>query len=158
MNIVTYSPQDVLLTMGGAYVTGWNTLSITRDSNAFRKIAGIRGKHTRTRTYDSSATITLGIPQSSEWNDILSNIVTNDIVSGSQRIEVQLKDASGSSLFSSIEAYVIGYPDVTYDIGVNTRTWTIQCLSTSTYNVGGNSKPTTKLLDSAVSGIKGLFS
>lgn len=156
MNIVTYNPKDVLFTLGGSYITGWNSFTISREPS-FLLRKGIRGKHTRIRTYDTSAMITISLPQTSEWNDIFSSIVTNDIASATGRCEITLKDLSGSSFFESREAYIVGFAEVSFDSTIATRNWTIQCLSTTTYNVGGNSKATTQLFDSAVAQLKGLF-
>ena len=63
--VYTYSPSEVQLTFGGYTVTGWQSISITRSVDAFKPVRGIRGKHTRVRSIDTSCTITVTILQTS---------------------------------------------------------------------------------------------
>lgn len=156
--ISTYSPDSVILTIGGAYLVGWNSIAISRDSGQFNVIKGIRGKHTRVRSYDTAASIVIELPFSSEWNDIFSEIVTQDLQSATGRIEILLKDNSGRSLFKSSQAFVTRYADVTFDSTISSRVWNIQCLSTDVYVVGGSSNPSASLLSNAYSNISNLFS
>ncbi|MNQ35952.1 hypothetical protein D3C85_494590 [compost metagenome] len=147
----TYSPKDVSLAFSGYVLTGWNTITVSRNTNAYTTVRGIRGKNTRVRNVDTSATISFSCLQTSDSNDIMSSIHAIDIATGSARIELTLKDASGTSLFSSKEAYIQGYPESTFSGDFSYRVWTINCLTTeSTWNVGGNSKPDTAIFDSAV--------
>ncbi|MNY49372.1 hypothetical protein D3C86_1847880 [compost metagenome] len=114
-------------------------------------VRGIRGKNTRVRNSDTSATISFSCLQTSEANDVMSQIHAIDIATGSARIELTLKDSSGTSIFSSTEAYVVGYPESTFSGDFSYRVWSINCLTTeSTYHIGGNSKPETSIFDSAV--------
>lgn len=156
--ISTYSPDSVILTIGGAYLVGWNSIAISRDSSQFSTIKGIRGKHTRVRSYDTAASVVIELPFSSEWNDIFSEIVTQDLQSATGRIELLLKDNSGRSLFKSSQAFVTRYADVTFDSTISSRVWNIQCLSTDVYVVGGSSNPSASLLSNAYSNISNLFS
>ena len=55
----TYSPTDVKLVIGGYTIVGWDNVTIARRSQGFITIPGIRGKHTRVPSGDTSATITL---------------------------------------------------------------------------------------------------
>lgn len=150
-DVKTYSPRDVTLAFSGYVLTGWNTITISRNTNAYTPIRGIRGKNTRVRNADTSATISFSCLQTSEANDILSSIHSIDIATGSARIELTLKDSSGTSIFSSTEAFIQGFPEATFSGEFSYRVWTINCLTTeSTWNVGGNSKPETAIFDSAV--------
>ncbi len=73
-------------------------------------------------------------------NDVFSRIHTLDIERGTGRLEITLKDASGTGVFSSSEAYITDYPVVAYSGNFEYRVWTIFAQSTNTYNVGGNGK------------------
>lgn len=158
MNVTTYSPKDVILTIGGAYLVGWNAITVTRDSAAFVKVDGIRGKNTRNFNLNTSATITLSLPQSSQWNDVFSAVVAADIESqGNFRCEITLKDGSGSTLVQSVEAYIPNYADITFDGTISNRVWLIQCLSTSVYNVGGNTQPINNLFTNATNAVGKIF-
>lgn len=94
---------------------------------------------------------------SSEWNYIFSQIVTQDVNSTTGRCEILLKDTSGNSIFKTSEAYVTRYADVTFDVSISSRVWTIQCLTTDVYTVGGSTSPAGSLLNSIYSSIGNLF-
>lgn len=157
MTITTYDPESVILTLGEAYLVGWNTISIARSKPVSTKYEGIRGKHSRVITYDNSVAVKLTLPMSNYWNDYFSQIVAMDYLYATGRCELQIKDNSGSTLFKSSEAFVTSYADITFDNTISDRVWTIQCLSTDVMNVGGSTKPTSSLLDSITSGISSLF-
>ncbi len=155
--ISTYSPESVLLILGGAALTGWNSISISRDADQFNVIKGIRGKHTRSRNYDNSATIVLELPFSSDWNYIFSQIVTQDSQSATGRCEILLKDNSGNSIFKTTQAYVRKFADVTFDTTISSRVWTIQCLDVDVYTVGGSTSPAASLVNNIYNRVSSLF-
>lgn len=148
--VTTYSPGDVKLTIGGYQIVGWQSISISRTVKGFNVVRGIRGKNTRVPNRDSSATIQFSLAQFSPSNDVLSYIHELDLDEGTARIALTLKDGSGGSVFSTNEGYITGYPTTTYSGGFEYRNWEIFCQSTDTYRVGGNTRPSTSLFDSAV--------
>ena len=138
--IFTYSPREVLIDIGGYIITGWDNISIERSAESFVVVRGIRGKHTRVKNPDTSCTITIPLLQTSMTNDVLSKILQLDEQYGSSRIDITLKDKSGTSVFSSSEAYIMGYPAISYTGDFTYRTWKIFCQTTSSYTVGGNAQ------------------
>lgn len=148
--VTTYSPGDVKLTIGGYQIVGWQSISISRTVKGFNVVRGIRGKNTRVPNRDSSATIQFSLAQFSPSNDVLSYIHELDLDEGTARIALTLKDGSGGSVFSTNEGYITGYPATTYSGGFEYRNWEIFCQTTDTYKIGGNTRPSTSLFDSAV--------
>ena len=146
----TYNPSDVYLIICGHQCTGWQDITVERSTPAFKHIKGIRGKHTRVRDVDSSAIITITVMQTSETNDILSEVHRQDIENGTGRLELSLIDRSGSTLISSIEAYITSYPSKTFSDTIEFIPWTIQCQSTESFVIGGNSQPNAPLLGEAL--------
>lgn len=73
----------------------------------------------------------------------MSAIHAADVINGTAKLSVMLKDNSGNSVFSSNDAYILTYPDVMFSGGFEYRKWDIFCQTVSDYNVGGNSKPKT---------------
>lgn len=138
--VFCYSPKEVVLTFGGYTVTGWQSISIARSVDAFKPIRGIRGKHTRVRNADTSCMITIPLLQTSMSNDVLSKIHELDITNGTGRIELTLSDISGTSVFNSVEAYIVGYPEVVFSGEFEYRQWRIFCQTTGSYTVGGNAQ------------------
>ena len=147
----TYSPKDVILTIGGYQLTGWQSINISRTVKGFTVVRGIRGKNTRVPNVDTSATITISLLQTSQGNDVLSYIHELDLTEGTARIALMLKDNSGRSVFSSNEAYITGYPTATFSGQFEYRNWELFAQSTATYVVAGNAKPQTNLFDKALS-------
>ena len=157
-SVVTYSPADVYLTIGGYRLTGWDTITITRSTKAFKTIKGIRGKNTRDRVLDTSATIAINMIQTSPSNDVLSTIHNMDIQNGTGRIELTLSDKSGKSTFSSTEGYITGFPVAAFSGDFSYRVWEIFLQSTTVYNVAGNTRPETSLFDSLLSNVSDFVS
>lgn len=155
-SVHTYSPSDLVLTMGGYTVVGWDRVVVTRDQPSFLPVKGIRGKHTRVRSKDTSCSIVVTLIQTSPSNDVFSSILNLDEVRGTGRLGVLVKDMSGRSIFGSNEAYITGFPEVSYSGEFEYRSWTIYCQSTQTYSIAGNSRPQTGLLDAALEGLSGL--
>lgn len=156
MSVNTYSPNSVELSVGGYSIAGWDNITVARRVTSFLPIPGIRGKHTRVPNLDTSATITLTLIQTSPSNDVLSAIHGLDIINGTGRLVLTLKDKSGRSVFSTSEGYITGYPETVFSGDFEYRTWTIFCQSTSELVVGGNTKPDIPLVDQVVNGIKGI--
>lgn len=153
----TYSPSDVILTVGGYQLTGWQNITISRAVKGFTVIRGIRGKNTRVPNVDTSATITISLLQTSQGNDVLSYIHELDLSEGTARIALMLKDNSGRSVFSSNEAYITGFPVAAFSGQFEYRNWELFAQSTSTYVVAGNARPSTSLLDGALDDIGGFL-
>jgi hypothetical protein len=139
--VYTFNPEKVKLNLGGYDVQGWDEINVERSVPAFKFIRGINGKNTRVRDPDTSAVVTIGVMQTSNSNDVLSRAHELDILNGTGRLEIVLKDGSGSSVFNSIEAYIAGYPKIVYKDEIRFNVWTIVCLSTDGYYVAGNANP-----------------
>lgn len=157
MSINTYAPSDVDLLIDGYKITAWESIKIKRDVPSYTFVKGIRGKNTRIRTFNTSAILEISLLQTSQTNDIFSEIHKQDIAADDidrattadcARLVVSLKDKSGTSAFQSEDAYIVGYPELDFAQDFSTRTWAIQCLTTNIFKVGGNLKPTTDLIES----------
>lgn len=149
-SVNTYNPSEVYLLICGYPCESWKDIEIERDGASFKHIKGIGRKNTRVRNRDSSARITINIMQTSELNDLLSEIHRLDLENGTGRLEVALFDKSGSSIFQSIEAYIIGYPKKIFSEAIDFIPWVIQCRSTEDYIIGGNIQPNAPLLEEAL--------
>jgi len=148
--VATYSPKDVILNIGGYQVSGWMSIAISRNSRGFTVVKGIRGKNTRVRNQDTSATLIVSLMASSQANDVFSYIHELDMQEGTGRLSLTLKDISGSSVFSTNEGYITGYPVVSKTGQIETTVWEIFAQTTVDYFVGGNTRPSTNMFDSAV--------
>lgn len=127
-SVTTYSASDVVLSIGGYSVVGWDEISVRRDTAQSNFIRGIRGKNTRIINFNSSAVISVVCPQTSPAHAIFNQIVEGDrATGGNARVEINLKDTNGGLVLLSSQAYVTGYPDVSYKNSIENYTWLIQC-------------------------------
>jgi hypothetical protein len=136
-NVTTYSPSDVVFTMGGATLSGWDRITIKRNSPSYKMVRGIRGKNTRIKNPDTSATIEVVLTSTSESNQLFRNILDQDEKFGTGRLEISIKDTFGTEVFNTIEGYISSHPDIGYEPDISTRGWTIECLSSSFTNGEG---------------------
>lgn len=153
MSIYTYSPEEVDLIIAGYRVTGWNSIAVSRTSKAFTMVRGIRGKNTRVRHKDSSAVIFIDVVRTSPVNTVFSAVVRDDLIYGTGRLDILLKDKNGQSLFMSNEAYIDGYPDDAFTTELNNRRWTITCQTTSEWNIAGSEKAQESLFSNITNSI-----
>lgn len=156
MTIATYTPSEVTLTLAGHVAEGWDSISVKRNTVAFRHIPGIRGSGTRVRIKDSSAVLQIEVAQTSNTNTILSQILQLDLSQGTGRIELMLRDPNGDYVFQSNTGYVAGYPESGFQGDITTRVWTINCQTSSLF-VGGNANQGIDLFGMAEKAITGLF-
>lgn len=154
-DVQTYSPSEVVFTLAGTTISGWDNITIKRSSPSFKMVRGIRNRHTRVRNKDTSAVIEIGLVNTSSSNDLLTAIVEKDEQLGTGRIELMIKDTLGTFSFNSIEAYVTGYADMSFGEDVGTRTWIIECLSSSYSR--GEGWGIASLFNSASNAVSGLF-
>jgi hypothetical protein len=140
MEVLTYAPSSVILLVSGLSISGWDRIAITPNSPVFRQIRGIRGKNTRTRIKDTSATVVIEVPQTELINEVFSKIVEADSVIGNVRLELTLKEMTGSTLFTTTVAYIDSRPEVVYTDKMEKRVWTIRCDESNMY-VGAARNP-----------------
>lgn len=136
----TYSPSEVILSISGYQITGFDRISVTKNSPAFSMIKGIRGQNSRYRNRDSSCTISVDIIQTSIVNDVLTQILEEDLRTNSARMNLDLTDGLGSSKIESRECFIEDYPELVFSGDIGYRRWKLICLSTDTFKVGGNAK------------------
>lgn len=136
----TYSPSEILLFVSGYQITGFDKISVSRNSPAFQIVKGIRGQNTRQRNRDTSCTVSVDIIQTSLVNDVLTQILEQDLRTNSARLTLDLTDGLGSSKIVSRECFIEGYPEALYSNDIVYRKWNLICLSTDLFRVGGNAK------------------
>ena len=140
MKVYTYSPSDVILSVGGYVISGITSITVQRNTPAFKIVRGIRGQNTRVYNKDTSADMTVQLLQTSISNDLFSIIEQEDEKYRTGRLEISLKDTSGTTVWESDEAFIEGQPSVTLDKDLTDRVWKICMLSTRDVRTGGNYK------------------
>lgn len=140
-SVLTYDPSSVTIIVCGYIIPGLVSVNMQWKSSVFSTRRGIRGVHTRVYTKDRNAVLCLEMLPTSVANDVFSEIVLQDAAAHAGRLEVMLKDSSGTTLFKTTDAYVTTFPELTFNAeGFVTRKWEIEVLSfvQNFGNVGGN--------------------
>lgn len=144
MALGTYSPLDIVMTLNDYKLSDFaegTFIEVTQNSYNFKPVRGIRGKHTRVRNRDRSGTITFRLSQTSPQNDILSKLAYQDDINQSALLFVVLRDVGGLEGVQAVNAYLEGYPNLTYKGDTTTpREWRIHYETFARYQLGGGSQ------------------
>jgi len=144
----TYSPEDVYVVLAnGAFsytLTGFmdgTFINISREVPASTLYVGGALSNARTIRANKASSVTFSLMQTSDDNDILSQLLSNDEVARDNTwlFSLTIKDGTGRSLWYSPQAFIGTEPDRSLSTGVETRDWVIQCVSL-TGKAGGNGK------------------
>ena len=138
--VLTYSPSDVTILISGYQLVGLLGVELEWDSAPFTMYRGIRNQQTRVFNSSMAATLRVTLLQTSDSNDVLSKILDEDRLARTARLEVMLKDSSGTTLYQAQQGYIPEYPSIKFSRGFRGREWKISLLDATIVNVGGNSK------------------
>lgn len=153
MEVLTYVPSNVALILSGSQVEGWNSISVARSDPVFKQIKGIRGKNTRTRIKNSSATIVIETPQTELINEVLSMVLEADSVNGTARLEISLMESTGSSFFTTNTAYISQWPELKYSGELGVNVWTLTCEDSEIF-IGSAKSAAIGFIDNGVARLK----
>lgn len=140
-SVLTYDPSSVTIIVAGYVIPGVVSLNLQWKSEVFSVHKGIRGQHTRVYSPDRYSTLIVELLPTSVANDVFTSIVLQDAQAHSGLLEVSLKDSSGTSRFTTSNAYLRTFPDLSFNAeGITTRRWEIEILSfvVGSGNIGGN--------------------
>lgn len=161
-SVLTYDPNSVTIIVCGYIIPGLVSINLQWKSEVFSVHRGIRGVHTRVYNPDRQATLVLELLPTSVANDVFTSIVLQDAANHAGLLEVSLKDTSGTSRFTTKNAYLHTFPDLAFNAeGIITRKWEIEILSfvLASGNIGGNASngiDITDILSGALSSAEGL--
>ena len=127
MQVLTYVPSNVNLVISGLPISGWNEITVVRNSPVIKQIRGIKGKNTRTRLKDSSATIVIETLQTELLNEVFTLALQADQLNGTARLELALTESTGTSFFTTTSAYITAYPQKKYSKDISSVVWTLAC-------------------------------
>ena len=142
----TFAPNDVTVVISQGdfshVVSGFSEdsiVTIERNSDTFSLYTGADDTNTRIYQANTSGMITLPLQQTSNSNDILSQLYENDRASrdSSGMFAITVKDNSGRSVFFAEEAFIGRVPDASFGNSMNLREWQIQAVRLKV-TFGGN--------------------
>jgi hypothetical protein len=144
--LATFAPNDVSVIItqtstGIAHIiSGYSEDSIVNiewTSPRYTLYTGADNTGTRVFNASNSASLTLSLQQTSASNDVLSSLFNNDPRNIDGLFSVQVKDASGRSIYFSDDAYIGVRPNAGFSNSMMTRDWVIQAFNLDGY-AGGN--------------------
>ena len=146
--VATLSPIDVTVVISQSgfthVVSGYaedSNIMVERGSDNFEKHVGVDNKTSRIYKADKSGMITLSLAQTSVSNDVLDLLQRNDAAArnSSGLFSITVKDASGRSVYHSLEAWVGKVPNSAFGSSMQMREWVIQAAEMTSF-IGGNGK------------------
>lgn len=129
MAVKTYDPKQVAVIFGGTTLSGFTDgtfINVERNENAFNLKVGVDGIGTRAKTNNLSGKVTITLHQSSSSNNYLSGVAAADELSNSGALPLLIRDASGTSLFTSLTAWVQKYANGEFGKEVSNRVWVLE--------------------------------
>lgn len=137
--VVVLSKGEFLHTVQG-YADG-TFLNVSRITPASELYVGSDLSAGRVKRRNKASTITLTLHQFSPSNAVLQALQRADEEDDSDRwvVAMTIKDNSGTTLFSSNQAFVATIPDTGLSSTTETRDWVFQAVSLSS-NVGSNTR------------------
>lgn len=138
--VLTYDPKNVSMIVGGKIAHGFadgTFIKAMRNQQAFTLKVGADGEGTRAKSNDKSGKYEITLMQSSSFNDILSAYASADELSDSGIVPILLRDNNGTTIATSLTAWVQKLPDTELAKEVGTRTWIFETDAMELF-VGGN--------------------
>lgn len=139
MAIKVFDPNQLSVTAGVSPIQGFpedTMLTIETEDAKYGITSDIHGDVTRFRQNKNIAKVTLPLTQSSPSNDVFSSFLEADRKSNAGVFKFMIKDNSGTSIFTSVNAYVEKQATVEFGNDNKNREWTIICINPSNF-VGG---------------------
>lgn len=146
----SYSPEDVTIVISNDFfshiVSGYTDgtfVSVARNIPHASPYVGADATHARTVRRVTSADITFTLHQSSESNDVLSQLLVRDeqYRDNSQIFNLTIKDNSGRTTYFGNQAYIMTVPDSDFGVEITDRPWVIHATYLDTH-LGGNAQLT----------------
>ncbi len=143
LDLHSISPDDVIATFGGIYLTGYadgTFLKATLDGDDYLESTGAHGDTTRIKNLKSMGEIEFTLQQSAVVNTLLSTHRVVDLSTGRNVLPFVIKDVgSGKTSILAKGAWIKKAPDLPQGDTVQNRTWVLRLFGVRhTYFVGGN--------------------
>ena len=135
----TYNAKKVLISFAGKTLTGTldgSFVKVSRNNDSFMLAIGSDGEAARAANADKSGTVTVTLMQTSPSNDDLSNLMNADELTNTGTGALFVKDASGRTLVSAVEAWIRKPADVEFAREITGREWVFETGNLEIFNAG----------------------
>ena len=130
MSLFTYDPAQILVTMGGVPISGFESgtfVTIEKVEDNWSAKSGIEGDAVRILKTDYLYNVTLTLMYTSASNDYLSALATADAnLPGSGLVPLEIKNGLGRSLFVTTQSWVVKPASTNYSDAADPREWGLQ--------------------------------
>ena len=145
MNLWTYSPEDVTITIGGFYgiegVYDGSFVNVKKDLISHTATRTTDGIVARTKVVNSTYTIELTLMASSPSNDMLTRLWQLDELTSRGMFPLLIKDTRGTGYFFSTETWIEDVPALSYSNTIESYTWVLRS-DRGMIHIGGNDENT----------------
>jgi hypothetical protein len=135
----TYNAKKVLISFAGKTLTGvldGSFVKVSRNNDSFMLAIGSDGEAARAANADKSGTVTVTLMQTSPSNDDLSNLMSTDELTNTGTGALFVKDASGRTLVSAVDAWIRKPADVEFAREITGREWVFETGNLEIFNAG----------------------
>lgn len=148
--LASYSPEDVAIVIANdnfshtiSGTAEGTFLTITRVVPHATLYTGADSTNARVVRSVKNCDVTLTLMQTSESNDILSQLLLLDEDSrdGSDTFSITIKDTMGRTVASAPVAFIGTSPDISFGVDIDERDWVIHAIGMNIFE-GGNGKLT----------------
>ena len=141
MSLALYSPEDVIILLGGIYqIEGLHEgsfLSISQDGNKWESSVTSDGRVTRTYNKSNTHTVSITLSSTADANAIFAAWAASDGLLHGAMLPLFIKDTNGNSMFYSPSTWVEKEPESSFDMDVTERTWVLKAAG-AVNTIGGN--------------------
>jgi hypothetical protein len=124
--VQTYDPAKVIVTFGGAIITGFadgTFIQVSPASDLFTKKVGADGETARAKSSDETYEVTLTLMQTSLSNKVLNAFKEADRLSSTGVLPLSITDLSGTALFFWPQAWIKKSPGGEFGKEIGDRAW-----------------------------------
>lgn len=141
MAMALYSPEDVLILLGGFYqlegLHDGSFITISEDKNRWESSVTADGSVSRTHIPSAIHNISVTLSSVSPSNSVLSSWATADGFLYGAILPLIIKDTNGSTMFYTTECWLEKVADTSFETSVSGREWIIKSAG-GNLAVGGN--------------------
>ncbi len=126
-----YNADEYVISLGGIRIQGFadgEFMNIKPTRPKFERTVGVDGEVARARNSDRTVIVKLTLLQTSASNLYLTTLLQTDMdaPNGAGVVPFLGQDISGNSVCTAEQAWVVDFPEESYDRGTKTREWTIE--------------------------------
>jgi hypothetical protein len=141
MALALYSPEDVIILLGGVYqIDGLHEgtfLSISKDEPQYKTFVSTDGSVSRLHVAHPLHTVSITTSSIADINNTLSMLAATDSKLFGVIIPLMIRDTSGTTLFYAQDCWIEEIPTMSLGDSVESREWVFKAVDASSV-IGGN--------------------